>query len=194
MKIRETIASALTSQKTECAFFARQAQVKIQVQKLQAARQGAFLMPTKSSANEQNIQPSTRRAPPGQATQAPIGPAGYLLSTARWVLFAMIRFAQNHETLDAPFEHLYGDMPQEVWLLGNNHSGKVALWVQDGAHGLAAFSSRALALAWSKDNPKLGEVKPGKACLCDAKELARMKGVRFIHILDDFLVPLTIEI
>ena len=51
-----------------------------------------------------------------------------------------------------------------------------------------------LALKWAKDQPKLGEVKPGKAHLVDARELARMKNVRFIHILDDFLVPLTIEI
>lgn len=106
----------------------------------------------------------------------------------------MIRFATPHENLDAPFEHLYGDMPHQVWLLGNNQSGKVALWVQDGAHGLASFSSRELALKWAKDQPKLGALKPGKAGLCDAKELARMKGVQFIHILDDFLVPLTIEI
>ena len=106
----------------------------------------------------------------------------------------MIRFAQNHENLDAPFDHLYGDMPRAVWLLGNNASGKVALYVQDGAHGLAAFSSRDFALKFAKGNPELGEVKPGKATLSDAMLLAEMKHVRFIHIIDDFLVPLTIEV
>ena len=86
-------------------------------------------------------------------------------------------------------------MPDSLWVLGNNETGKVALYVHDGSHGLAAFSRKRFAMEWAEERKGyLGAVKPGKASIEDAKELARCKAVRFIHILDDFLVPLTIEV
>lgn len=105
-----------------------------------------------------------------------------------------MRIGSKSHDLSAPFAEIGVELPDNLWLLGDPKTAQVAIWVEEGAHGLAVFSQKNFAVAFRAGHPQFRDCKPGKASPPEAFQLASIKRLGFVHLMDDFLVPLTFKV